>query len=75
MPIAVRLPDDMEQRLTILAKKTGRKKSFYIKEALMNYLEDMEDIYLAEKAIENIRTGQSTTISLVDLEKELALEG
>jgi len=75
MPITVRLPADMEQRLTILAKETGRKKSFYIKEALMNYLEDMEDIYMAEKAIENIRTGQSATISLLDLEKELALEG
>jgi len=75
MPIAVRLPDEMEQRLDYLAKETGRKKSFYVKEALMNYLEDLEDIYLAEKSLEDLRAGRSHTISFEDMEKALELDG
>jgi len=67
MPISVRLPEEMEQRLDYLAKKTGRKKSFYVKEALMNYLEDLEDIYLAEKALEDLRLGKSYTVSFEDM--------
>jgi len=63
MPISVRLPNDMEQRLSELASQTGRKKSFYIKEALMNYLEDLEDIYYAEKTLVDIKAGRERVLS------------
>ena len=74
MPISVRLPNDMEQRLSELATKTGRKKSFYIKEALMNYLEDLEDIYYAEKTLADIKAGRERVISMREMEKSLGLE-
>jgi len=74
MPISVRLPNDMEQRLADLATKTGRKKSFYIKEALMNYLEDLEDIYYAEKTLADIKAGRERVISMQEMEKSLGLE-
>ena len=45
MMISVRLPKEMENRINNLAKSTRRPKSFFIKEALANYLEDMEDYY------------------------------
>jgi len=45
MMISVRLPKEMENRINNLAKSTQRPKSFFIKEALANYLEDMEDYY------------------------------
>lgn len=51
--VAVRLQEELNQRLTSLAAKTGRSKSFYIKQALLRYLEEMEDIYLALDRIEN----------------------
>ena len=41
--IAVRLPEDIEARLTELAAKTGRTKTFYVREAILNHLEDLED--------------------------------
>ena len=47
--ISIRLPQEMEDRLENLAKKTGRSKSFYIRQALEEHLEEMEDIYLAEE--------------------------
>ena len=47
--ISIRLPQEMEDRLEDLAEKTGRSKSFYIRQALEEHLEEMEDIYLAEE--------------------------
>ena len=52
---AVRLDPAMEERLTLLAKKTGRTKSFYLRKALQDHLDDMEDYYLGMLAIENTK--------------------
>jgi RHH-type transcriptional regulator, rel operon repressor / antitoxin RelB len=49
MAISIRLPEDLEARLTRLAKKTGRTKSFYVKEAIAEQIADLEDFYLAEE--------------------------
>jgi RHH-type transcriptional regulator, rel operon repressor / antitoxin RelB len=50
--LALRLPPEIEQRLEELAKKTGRSKSFYAREAIVEHLEDLEDTYLTEEALE-----------------------
>jgi RHH-type rel operon transcriptional repressor/antitoxin RelB len=44
MVMTVRLPEGLERRLEILATKSKRSKSYYVKEALLTYLEDLEDI-------------------------------
>ena len=41
--ISIRLPKDLEKKLDILAQSTKRSKSFYVKEALTRYLEEIED--------------------------------
>ena len=46
--IAVRLPSEIEDRLDTLAKETGRTKTFYVREAILEHLDDLEDVYLAE---------------------------
>ncbi|MEM8719369.1 MAG: TraY domain-containing protein [Cyanobacteria bacterium P01_G01_bin.39] len=51
--ISVRLNKELHQRLINLAAKTGRSKRFYVKRAIAQYLEDMEDTYLAIDRIEN----------------------
>jgi RHH-type rel operon transcriptional repressor/antitoxin RelB len=58
--LALRLPPDLEARLDALAKKTGRTKSFYAREAIVEHIEDLEDIYLAE---ERLRTSDGTSVS------------
>jgi RHH-type rel operon transcriptional repressor/antitoxin RelB len=68
--IAVRLPAAIEKRLDRLAKRTGRAKSYYVREALLNHLDDLEDIYIAEKRLEDIRAGRSHTIPLEEVMKE-----
>jgi RHH-type rel operon transcriptional repressor/antitoxin RelB len=50
--LALRLPPEIDKRLSDLAKKTGRSKSFYAREAILTHLEDLEDTYLARKALE-----------------------
>ena len=47
--LAIRLPEDVEKRLNALAKATGRTKTFYAREAILEHLDDLEDLYLAEK--------------------------
>ena len=49
--LALRLPPEIEKRLASLAKKTGRSKSFYAREAILAHIEDLEDVYLARKAL------------------------
>ncbi len=65
--LAVRLPDAMEDRLKNLAEKTGRTKSFYVREAISEYLDDLEDIYLAEQRLEDLRAGRSRTYTLEEV--------
>ena len=43
--LALRLPPEIEQRLDALAKKTGRSKSYYAREAILRQIEDIEDTY------------------------------
>lgn len=62
--IAVRVSKDIEERLEQLAKKTGRTKTYYVREAIMEHLDELEEIYLAEKVLENVRAGKEETISL-----------
>jgi len=47
--LALRLPPEIEQRLDTLAKKTGRSKSYYAREAILRHFEGIEDYYLARR--------------------------
>jgi RHH-type rel operon transcriptional repressor/antitoxin RelB len=71
--LALRLPEDIESRLDKLAKATGRTKSFYAREAILEHLADLEDLYLAEKRLAKVRTGKSKTYSLNAVEQEIGL--
>lgn len=74
MSISIRLPEDIESRLDALAKRTGRSKTYYMRQAILEYLEDMEDLYLAEKRLEDIRAGRSRTIPLEQVMKRHGVE-
>lgn len=71
---SLRLPDDISQRLNILVEQTGRSKTFYILEALREYLDDLEDRYLAEQRLANLRAGLSRTFTTKEVRAELGLD-
>jgi len=72
--LTIRLSEITKQRLNKLAKETHRPKSFYVREAIERSLNEMEDIYLAQIRLESLRTGQSKTYTLEEVEQELDLE-
>lgn len=71
--LAIRLPRSIEKRLERLARRTGRTKTFYAREAILEHLEDLEDLYLAEQALDRIRSGEERTVTLKDSMKRHGL--
>ena len=71
--LAIRLPEEIEERLEKLAKRTGRSKTFYVREAVLAHLEDLEDLYMAEQVVRRIESGEGSTSSLDDVEARLGL--
>ncbi len=72
--IALRLPPEIEERLDALAKATGRSKSFYVRAALLEHLEDMEDAYLGAATLERVRLGKERVFTTEQLRKDLGLD-
>jgi RHH-type rel operon transcriptional repressor/antitoxin RelB len=69
--IAIRLPADIDDRLTELAKRTGRTKTYYAREAILRLIEDMEDTYIAIERLEK----PGRRLSMEEADKELGLDG
>jgi RHH-type rel operon transcriptional repressor/antitoxin RelB len=68
--LAIRLDKEIEGRLDQLAKKTGRTKTYYAREAILEHLEDLEDYYLAVEALQN--PGRTHTAD--EAKRELGLQ-
>lgn len=68
--LALRLDKKIEARINHLATITGRSKSYYVREALQKYLDDLEDTYTALYRLEH----PTKTISLEKIKKELDKE-
>ncbi len=73
MPTSVRLSPEVESRLERLAEATRRTKAFYLRELIEQGLEDLEDPYLGEAAVEARRRSGEPTIPLADLIEDLGL--
>ncbi len=68
--LAIRLNKELEQEIDLLAKIRGSNRSTVIREAIIQYLEDNEDILLAKQSLSKM----SSTKSLKQLRKELGLD-
>lgn len=73
-PLSVRIDPDIEARLDRLAQLTGRSKSFYVKQAIEDQLEDLEDLYLAQRVTQRIAEGRERLIPLEELDRELSVD-
>ena len=72
--VSLRLPDDVARRLQQLAKVTGRSKTLYIVEAIREHLDDLEDLYLAEQRLIDLRAGRSQAVPLEDVMKRYGVD-
>jgi RHH-type rel operon transcriptional repressor/antitoxin RelB len=73
MPTTIRLAPDIETRLATLAARTGRSKSYYLREIIARGLEEIEDYYLASATLERVRKGEERVYSLEEVERDLGL--
>jgi RHH-type rel operon transcriptional repressor/antitoxin RelB len=56
-----------------LAKRTGRSKSFYAREAILEHLDDLEAQYLSDQILKRVQEGKEQTYTLDELERQLGL--
>jgi RHH-type transcriptional regulator, rel operon repressor / antitoxin RelB len=70
--LAIRLPEEIEKRLERLAGKTGRSKTYYVREAIVEHLGDLEDYYLAEERMSGYASAKA--IPLEDLAQKHGLD-
>lgn len=63
MPTTIRLSPETEARLSRLTLETGRSKAFYLRQLIEDNLDDLEDVYLSEKRLENLRAETSHTLN------------
>ncbi|MGI6782798.1 MAG: type II toxin-antitoxin system RelB family antitoxin [Aminivibrio sp.] len=71
---AVEIPEDLDNRLNALARRTGRSKSSFVREALMHQLDDIEDYYLGMETLERVRKGEERVYSSAAARRELGLD-
>jgi RHH-type rel operon transcriptional repressor/antitoxin RelB len=71
--LALRLPADVEEKLTQLANLTGRTKTYYATQAIIRQIQDLEDYYLAEKAWQEFVAGDKKTYTSDEVIAELGL--
>jgi RHH-type rel operon transcriptional repressor/antitoxin RelB len=71
--LAIRLPEDIEARLENLARRTGRTKTYYARQAILDHLDDLEDLYLAEERWLALQQGETRTVGLAEVEADLGL--
>lgn len=69
--LAVRLEKELEKEIDLLAKAKGSNRSAIVREAVVRYLEDNEDLELARQALSEARSAKP----LAELRKELGLDG
>lgn len=68
--LTIRLEKDLEQEIDLLAKSKGSNRSAVVREAIVRYLEDNEDLELARQALAETDSSKS----LKDLRKDLGLD-
>lgn len=67
--LAIRLSEDINNRLDKLARQTGRTKTFYAREAILEHIDDLEDTYLATERLKK----HERTWTMEEVEERLGI--
>jgi RHH-type transcriptional regulator, rel operon repressor / antitoxin RelB len=73
MPMSLRLPAEVEDRLSALSALTGRSKTFYATEAIVEHIDDLEDAHLSHEVLARVRAGDEVRVPLSELLAEYGL--
>ena len=73
MRITVEIPGSMKQRLKKVANRSGRSAVDVARDAVMEYVEDAEDIYESERILRRVRSGRERTFTLDAVSRKLRI--
>lgn len=68
-----RTSPELKARIEFLSRETRRPASFYYNLLLEDYLDELEDVYLSEKVLEEIRAGKQKSIPADEVYRELGI--
>lgn len=71
---AIQLPEEVFERLKSLADASGQSPTDFISEAILEHIEDLEDVMRAEEIMKEIQAGRMKTYTLEEVERELGLD-
>jgi predicted DNA-binding protein len=73
---AIKLPEEAYERLKSLAKAKGQSANDLMAAAILDYLEDIEDVARAEEVMREIESGSGDgkAYTLEEVERRLGLE-
>ncbi len=72
--LSVRLPEELKSRLDDLGNRTGRSATFYVREAVESYIDDLEYAYELKAEAEAARRGEIKTRRLDEVAAALGLD-
>ncbi|MCD2172855.1 type II toxin-antitoxin system RelB family antitoxin [Rhizobium sp. C4] len=72
--VTIEIPEEIHELVAAEAARGGMQPDAYVLDLIVRRLEDLNDIALAEAALERIRTGESRTYSLAEVKAELGLD-
>jgi RHH-type rel operon transcriptional repressor/antitoxin RelB len=72
--LAIQLPEEIEKRLERLAKRTGRTKAYCARHAIIEHLENLEDVEIADKRLKNFQAGKTRAIPLSRLLRKYGVD-
>lgn len=71
---SVKLSQESEEKLEALARRTGRSKSFYLRQAIETHIDRLVWEYDVLDRAEKVRSGQVRTYSLDEVKDILDLD-
>ncbi len=70
MKLSLEIPAEIEERLNVLARKTGKEPRLLVQEMLEDTILDLEDQYLAEKILDQVESGEMSVRPFSEWEKD-----
>ena len=68
---SIRIPKEIDARLERLADEAGQTKSDYARKAILERIEQIEDLHSAEQVLDRLRNGEERVVSSEEMWREL----
>jgi len=70
----IEISKSLERRFTRVANRSGRKLPELANGVLLQYVEDSEDVFEAERILRRVRSGREKTFTLEQVTQRLGLD-